>query len=250
MSAELIAKGWLVMLCAPGIVPAAIFYIRHCNQTPRGQNRFPLGLYVVALLTCAVVAFWVGVGWGVNYACSRPFWGNLCGLPGLIVVGPISSIITVSMASWLMTSFPLQMKRVALMGVIIPLVAIGFYYRDNFRSFFFSDVMQQNLLYGYRLQSGNLEDLHRYAPVMEAQMRELPVLEDVRLDSQLKSDQAIVGVDPRKPTVPIIEQLPTMTIRFRLAPKVTFTDAIAQIHEMEIRLALPATIRTSLGQQR
>jgi hypothetical protein len=62
MSAELIAKSWLVVLCAPGIVPAAIFYIRHCNQTPREQNRFPLGLYVVALLTFAFVAFWVGSG--------------------------------------------------------------------------------------------------------------------------------------------------------------------------------------------
>jgi hypothetical protein len=249
MSAELIAKSWLVILCAPGIVPAAIFYIRHCNQTPRGQNRFPLGLYVVALLTCAFVAFWVGVGWGVEYACSRPSWGNLCGLLGLIVVGPLGSIITISVVSWLMTYFPLQMKRIALIGVILSLVAIGYYYRDNFRSFFFSDVMHQNLLYRYSLQSGNLDDLHRYAPVIEAQMRELPVFNDVSLDSQLRSDQAIVGVDPQKPTVPIIKQLPTMTITFRLAPKVTLTDAIAQIHGMEIRLALPATIRTSLGQR-
>lgn len=37
-----------------------------------------------------------------------------------------------------------------------------------------------------------------------------------------------------------------MTVSFNLAPKVALTDAIAQIHDMEIRLALPATITTSL----
>jgi len=195
------------------------------------------------------VAFWVGVGWGVEYACSRPSWGNLCGLLGVFVVGPLSSFITVSVVSWLTAYFPLQMKRIALIGVILSLVAIGYYTRDNFRGFFFRNVAQQNLLYVYRLQSGNLDDLHRYAPVVEAQMRELPVFEDVSLDSQLRSDQAIVGADPQKPTVPIIKQLPTMTITFRLAPKVTLTEAIAQIHDMEIRLELPAAIKTSLGQR-
>ena len=69
MSAELMF--WMVVLCAPGVVPAVIFYRRHCNERPRGENRFALGLYVVALLICAFVAFWVGTGWGV---CSGPSW--------------------------------------------------------------------------------------------------------------------------------------------------------------------------------
>jgi len=106
--------------------------------------------------------------------------------------------------------------------------------------------MHQSDLIRYRLQSDNVDDLHRYAPVIEAQMRELPFLEDVSLDSQVKSDQATVGVAPQK-RVPIIKLLPTMTITFRLAPKVTFGDAIAQIHDIEIRLALPATIMTSFA---
>jgi multidrug efflux pump subunit AcrB len=37
-----------------------------------------------------------------------------------------------------------------------------------------------------------------------------------------------------------------MTISFNLVPKVALADAIAQIHDIEIRLALPATITTSL----
>jgi hypothetical protein len=76
-------------------------------------------------------------------------------------------------------------------------------------------------------------------------MRELPVLKDVSLDSRLKSDQPIVGVDNQKSTVP--GALATMTISFSLAPKVALADAMAQIHDMEIRLALPATITTSLA---
>jgi hypothetical protein len=244
MSADLTAN--MVILCAPGIVPAAIFYSRHCNRTPRAENRFSLGLYVAALLTCAFVAFWVGAGLGVEYACSRPSWGNLCGLLGIFVVGPLSSIITITVVSWLMTSFPVQMKRIAPVGVIIILLAVGYDYRYHFRGFFLHNVMHQSDIIRYRLQSDNVDDLHRHAPVIEAQMRELPFLEDVSLDSQVRSDQATVGVDPQK-RVPIIKLLPTMTITFRLAPKVTSGDAIAQIHDMEIRLALPATIMTSFA---
>lgn len=222
MSAGII---WLVILCAPGIVPAVIFYKRHCKETPRRENRFPLSLYIVALLICAFVAFWGGTKWGVHFACSEPSSGNLCGLLGFIVVGPLSSVIAVSVVSWLITYFPLQMKRLVLTGVLLFLLAGGYY----FRSFFFGNVTHQSL-YQYRLQSSNLDDLHRFAPVIEAQMRELPILQDVSLDSQLKS-----------------QGTSDVTISFGLAPKVALGDAIAQIHDMEIRLALPATITTSLA---
>lgn len=244
MSADLI--GYMIILCAAGIVPGAIFYIRHCNQTPRVENRFPLGLYIVLLLTCAFVAAWVGIGLGVEYACSGPSPGNLCGLPGFFVVGPLSSIVAVTVVSWLMTYFPLQMKRIAPVGLILILLAGGYHYRYQFSGFFLHDVMHRSDLIRYRLQSDNVDDLHRYGSVIEAQMRGLTVLQDVSLDSQVKSDQATVGVEPKK-RVPIIKLLPTMTITFRLAPKVMFSDAVAQIHDVETRLALPATIMTSFA---
>jgi hypothetical protein len=44
-----------------------------------------------------------------------------------------------------------------------------------------------------------------------------------------------------------VKELPTMTISFSLAPKVALVDAIAQIHDMEIRLALPPAITASLA---
>lgn len=231
---------WLA-LCAPGIVPAALLYARHRNQTPRGENRFPLVLYVVVLLICAFVAFWAGVGWGTGYACSGPSPGNLCGLLGF-VVGPLSSIIIVTVVSWLMTHYPLQMKRIAPVAVILVLLG-GYYYAYQFRvpSLHRSDVVL------YRLQSDNVDDLRRYAPMIEAQLRGLPAVKDVSLDSELKSEQAVVGADPRKPGAAIVKQLPTMTMTFSLAPNVAVGDAIAQIRQMEKRLALPATIKTSLG---
>ncbi len=242
MSAQVTVWLLAAILCAPGIVPGVIFYSRHCKDIPRGENRFPLSLYVIALLICGFAAFWAGAAWGVHFACGLSS-GNFCGLLGFIVVGPLSSIIAVSVVSWLITYFPLQTKRFVLTAVFLFLLAGGYY----FSSFLVGNFMQQSLVYRYRLQSGNLNDLRRYAPVIEAQMRELPVLKDVSVDRRLNSDQAIVDVDHQKTTLPGVEELPTMTVSFSLAPKVALSDAIAQIHDMEIRLALPATITTSLA---
>jgi hypothetical protein len=244
MSATVWLSAWLLaaMLCAPGIVPALIFYSRHCKDTPQAENRFPLGLYVIALLICAFVAFWVGIGWGGRFACSGPSSGNLCGLLGFMVVGPLSSIITVSVVSWLVTYFPRQTKRFVLTGVVLFLLAGGYW----FSSFLISNLMHQSLAYRYRLQSGSLDDLRRYAPVIEARMRELSVLKDVSVDTQINSNDA-VDIDHQKTSAPGVKELPTMTVSFSLAPKVALPDAIAQIHDMEIRLALPTTITTSLA---
>src|SRR3954447_22567533 len=101
MSAELVGKIWLVVLCTRGIIPAVIFYARHRNTTPPGESRFPLGLYVVVLLICAFVAFWAASQWGVHVACSGPSPGNLCGLLPFIIIGPLGSIIAVTAVSWL-----------------------------------------------------------------------------------------------------------------------------------------------------
>jgi len=240
MSAELIF--WLVMLCAPGIVPAVIFYRRHCKERPRRENRFPLGLYIVALLICAFGAFLGGLTWGLRFACSGSSSGNLCGLLGFVVAGPLSSVIAVSVFSWLMTYFPLQMKRLVPIGMLLFLIAGGYYSRG----FFFDTVMHQNF-YQYTLQSNNLDDLHRFAPMMEAQMRGLAVLKDVSLNSQIKSHRVVLDVDSQKAIASDVKELPTMTISFSLAPKVALADAIAQIHDMEIRLALPPTITASLA---
>jgi HAE1 family hydrophobic/amphiphilic exporter-1 len=192
---------------------------------------------------------------------------------------------------------------------------------------FFQPVQNLNIgvkssrsLYQYTLQSGDLDELYRFAPLVEAQMRRLPVLQDVGSDLQIKSPQAVLNVDRQKAaalgltaeqirttlydsfgsrqvatiytasndyavilelgpsfqqntedlskvfvrsaagqlvplgTVATISQvagpltvahqgqLPAVTISFNLAPGVALGEAIAQIEDMERRLALPAAI--------
>jgi HAE1 family hydrophobic/amphiphilic exporter-1 len=70
---------------------------------------------------------------------------------------------------------------------------------------FFQPVQNLNIgvrsprsFYQYTLQSGDLDQLYRFAPLVEAQMRRLAVLEDVGSDLQIKSPQAIVNVDRQK----------------------------------------------------
>jgi hydrophobic/amphiphilic exporter-1 (mainly G- bacteria), HAE1 family len=70
---------------------------------------------------------------------------------------------------------------------------------------FFQPVQNLNIgvkssrsLYQYTLQSGNLDELYRFAPLVAAQMRRLPALQDVGSDLQVKSPQAIVNVDRQK----------------------------------------------------
>jgi hydrophobic/amphiphilic exporter-1 (mainly G- bacteria), HAE1 family len=70
---------------------------------------------------------------------------------------------------------------------------------------FFQPVQNLNIgvrsarsLYQYTLQSGDLDELYRFGPLLEQEMRRLPVLQDVGSDLQIKSPQAIVNVDREK----------------------------------------------------
>jgi HAE1 family hydrophobic/amphiphilic exporter-1 len=52
--------------------------------------------------------------------------------------------------------------------------------------------------YQYTLSSTNLDELYAFAPLVEAQMRRLSLLQDVGSDLQIKSPQAVVNVDRQK----------------------------------------------------
>ncbi len=125
------------------------------------------------------------------------------------------------------------MKRLSLATVLLALLAGGYYFRGSFFE-------TQNLnIYQYTLYSGNLDELYRFEPVVEAQMRQLPVLQDVNSDLQVESSQTFVD---RQKVV-----LPGITISFKLAPGVALGQAIGEIQDMERRLALPATITASFS---
>jgi multidrug efflux pump subunit AcrB len=126
------------------------------------------------------------------------------------------------------------MKRLFLAGLLLVLLAGGYY----LLGFFFA---ARNLdTYQYTLQSQDLDELNRFAPMAEAQMRRLPSLQDVGADLQIRRPEAMG--DSRL-------MLPGIAISFKLAPGVALGDAIDQIQRMEKTLPLPATITTSISKR-
>jgi len=59
-------------------------------------------------------------------------------------------------------------------------------------------VRSSRALYQYTLTSGNLDELYRFGPLVEQQMRRLPVLQDVGSDLQIKSPQTVLNIDREK----------------------------------------------------
>ena len=146
------------------------------------------------------------------------------------------------------------MRRLLLAAVLLVLLAGGYY----FRGFFFET---QNLnTYQYTLNSGNLDELYRFEPVVEAEMHRLPVLQDVNSDLRVEVFETIdlektegcdrLGDDRTKFSACMERakvMLPGITISFKVAPGVALGQAVDQIQEMTRRLALPATITTSFS---
>ena len=76
-------------------VCAVLFYVRHCRAYPNPEARISLVVYVLALLVCATIAFFIGMQWGITWACSSRWGGNLCGLVGIFAVGPIAAAVAI-----------------------------------------------------------------------------------------------------------------------------------------------------------
>jgi len=76
------------------IAAAVLFYLRH-RQRRTVDQRMPPALYAVIVLGSGAVAAFGGVLAGVDLACSRPAPGNLCGLVGVLVTGPIAGTLAI-----------------------------------------------------------------------------------------------------------------------------------------------------------
>ena len=148
------------------------------------------------------------------------------------------------------------MKRLLLAAVLLVLLTGGYF----FRGFLFET--QDLNIYQYALYSGNLDDLYRFAPVVKAQMRQVPEVQDVNSDLQVETSQTVDRekaegcnrlLDDRAKFSACVERakvtIPGMTISFKLAPRVELSQAIAQIQNIERRLALPATITTGFSKR-
>jgi hypothetical protein len=77
------------------------------------------------------------------------------------------------------------MKRLLLAAVLLILLAGGYYFRG-----FFLETQDLNI-HLYTLYSGNPDELYRFEPVVEAQMRRLPILQDVNSDLQVEISETI-----------------------------------------------------------
>ncbi len=87
----------LALLSLPTALACAVFFYR------TGTAYFGWFAYGLILLISAVVAYLLGVSVGIDLACVRYPSGNLCGLFGFIVIGPLASSLAIVLVSSLVT---------------------------------------------------------------------------------------------------------------------------------------------------
>ena len=90
---------WFALcLLSPGLAIgfAAKFYALHCKRRPDPERRIPALAYALALLVCAIAGYFFGMVYGIEWACTRPA-GNLCGLTGVFIVGPLAAAFAIGL---------------------------------------------------------------------------------------------------------------------------------------------------------
>ena len=85
------------------IAGAVIFYRRHSNRVGP-EHRMSVFGYVVAIIVCGAAAGFFGLTLGIAKACNGSDAGNLCGLWGVFVTGPIFFAAAILLAGLLISS--------------------------------------------------------------------------------------------------------------------------------------------------
>src|SRR5437660_1086217 len=106
----LTALGFLSPFAASGF--AAYSYARHRRARPDQRRRFPMLLYLALALGSAVVAFFIGLSFGVTLACSSASAGNLCGLWGFFVTGPVAASLGIVLVGGMLMLLPADVSPV------------------------------------------------------------------------------------------------------------------------------------------
>jgi purine-cytosine permease-like protein len=83
------------------IICARFFYEHHRRARPDPERRMPAIAYALVLLVCAVIAYPFGAIW----ACHPPA-GNLCGVVGILLIGPLASALTIVLVGALILLVP------------------------------------------------------------------------------------------------------------------------------------------------
>jgi hypothetical protein len=97
---------WYLAFLSPtfALVGAIFLYRQHCLARPK--HRIPALVYVAIILVCAAVAYLFGMIFGNEFACSSPSSGNLCGLAGVFIIGPLVSACAIVLIGSLILLLP------------------------------------------------------------------------------------------------------------------------------------------------
>src|SRR5579863_1224423 len=89
---------WQLVLLSPlfAALLAILSYNRHCRRRPNPARRVPILLFMFAVIIAGVVAFIFGILEGNAWACSSPSAGNLCGLVGIFLYGPLAAAVAIA----------------------------------------------------------------------------------------------------------------------------------------------------------
>ena len=96
---------WYLAFLSPlfALVGTIFLYRQHCLARPKRQ--IPALVYAAIILICAAAGSFFGMIFGIDYACSPPA-GNLCGLAGVFVIGPLSSAVAIIVIGSLILLLP------------------------------------------------------------------------------------------------------------------------------------------------
>lgn len=108
MAGKLFPLLWFLAFLSPlaAIFFAIRFYAVHRRRRPERGRHMPAAAFTIILLVCAVIAFPFGMIFGASAACSSPGWGNLCGLFGVFVTGPLASSLAIVIVASLIAALP------------------------------------------------------------------------------------------------------------------------------------------------
>jgi hypothetical protein len=83
---------WYLAFLSPifACVGAIFLYRQHCLARPK--HRIPVFVYALLILVCAAIGYLFGMIAGNDIVCaSSRSPGNLCGLAGIFVIGPLAA---------------------------------------------------------------------------------------------------------------------------------------------------------------
>jgi hypothetical protein len=86
---------WYLAFWSPAValVGAIFLYRQHCKARP--HHSIPPLVYAAIILVCAVVAYLAGMILANEFLCASPSSGNLCGLIGIFIWGPLVSAFAI-----------------------------------------------------------------------------------------------------------------------------------------------------------